>query len=335
MRALTPAPSTVIDERGRPRFGSFVGTVPRVDLSRVAGGPLHRVKRAKRWIYVGIATEDAYIALAVARLGYAANVFAYALDAKTMRMIATRSMIAPPTSCRVDSGTSAATIASFAFRGSHARVTRGRDHGSFVVDADLRGFVLNATLDSRDAPPAITAIAPVGPAAGALVNTTEKRTLLAASGALTVDGKRRSFDGALGGYDYTNGLLARRTAWRWAFGMGHAKTGERVAFNLVQGFVGEPECALWVDGELLPLAEGRFAFDVENPLSEWRVSTADGALDLRFTPGGMHSEQTNLGVIASRFVQPAGVFRGSIRAGSRTLTIERMLGVTEDQDVLW
>jgi hypothetical protein len=335
MRTLDPAPHSVIDERGRPRFGSYVGTVPRVDLSRVAGSPLRRVKREKRWVYVGIASEDAYVALAIARLGYAANVFAYALDAKSMRMIATRSFLAPPMSCRVESGMRSPTVATFEFRGSQASVTRGDREGSLVVTANLRGFELHATLDSRDAPPAITAIAQVGASADALVNTTEKRTLLTADGELRVDGKSRALVSELAGYDYTHGLLARRTAWRWAFGLGRAKTGERVAFNLVQGFVGEAECALWIDGELFPLAEGRFAFDADNPLSEWRVSTADGALDLRFTPGGMHSEEKNLGVISSRFVQPAGAYRGTIRAKGRTLEIERLLGVTEDQDVLW
>jgi hypothetical protein len=336
MRTLEPAPDAVVDDHGAPRFGSYTGSVPRVDLSAVAGGALHRLKRAKRWIYVGIATDDTYVALAIARLGYATNVFAYALDARSMRMLATRSMIAPPTSCSVGDGTSDATIATFRFRGSHARVTRPVREGSLVVDADLRGLVLRATLDAARSPPAITAIAPVGPSGHALVNTTEKRALLSATGELVIDGTRRALGEALAGYDYTNGLLGRRTAWRWAFGLGRATTGERVAFNLVQGFVGEPECALWVDGELFPLAEGRFAFDAGNPLSEWRVSTADGAVDLRFAPGGMHSEQTNLGILASRFVQPAGVFRGAIRlAGGRTLEIDRMLGVTEDQDVLW
>ena len=334
MRTLEPAPDAVVDDRGRPRFGSYSGRLPSVDLSTVAG-VLRRVKREKRWVYVGIASEDTYVALLIARLGYAANVFAYALDATSMRMMGTRSFLAPPTSCQVASGSGADAVATFRFRGSHASVKRGDARGALVVDAELAGFSLHATLDATDAPPAITAIAPVGPSDKVLVNTTEKRTLLVANGELTVDGKRRPLVDALAGYDYTNGILARRTTWRWAFGLGRAKTGERVGFNLVQGFVGEPECALWVDGELLPLAEGRFAFDADNPLTEWRVSTADGALDLRFAPGGMHSEAKNLGLVASRFVQPAGAFRGTIRAGSRTLEIERMLGVTEDQDVLW
>jgi hypothetical protein len=181
----------------------------------------------------------------------------------------------------------------------------------------------------------MTAVAPVGERQDGLVNTTEKRALLAVRGELEVAGQRRPLGGALGGYDYTHGLLARRTIWRWAYAMGRAKSGERVAFNLVQGFVGEPECTAWVEGEVFPLSEGRFAFDPEQPLAEWRVSTADGTVDLRFKPGGMHSEQKNFGVIHSRFVQPVGAYAGTLRLGGRELVLDGVLGVTEDQDVLW
>ena len=205
---------------------------------------------------------------------------------------------------------------------------------AYSVRVKMRGIELHAELDTTGAPPAITAIARVGDD-DRLVNTTQKRALLAVRGELNVGGWRRSLTGALAGFDYTHGLLARRTMWRWAFGLGRAKSGERVAFNLVQGFVGEPECAAWVEGEIYPLREGRFAFDRGRPLSEWRVSTADGAVDLRFKPGGMHAEHKNLGLVASRFVQPTGLYSGTLRVGGRELALDGVLGVTEDQDVLW
>jgi hypothetical protein len=169
-----------------------------------------------------------------------------------------------------------------------------------------------------------------------VVNTTEKRALLAVRGEVKLAGTRHSLDGGLGGYDYTHGLLARRTAWRWAFAQGVARSGERVAFNLVEGFVGEPECALWAYGQLHPLAEGRFSFDAASPVSPWKVGTADGSVDLEFSPGGAHVEHKNFGVLASRFIQPMGVYRGTIRVdGHPPLELDEVLGVTEDQDILW
>ncbi len=180
--------------------------------------------------------------------------------------------------------------------------------------------------------PAITAIAPLGGAG--LLDVTEKRTLLEASGGAIIDGEHRSLDGAVAGYDHTSGIMARRTAWHWAFLLGRAASGERVALNLVEGFAGEAECAVWVDGDLFPLGEGRFTFDAQQPLRPWRV-TAGGNVDLGFLPGAAHVERRNLGIVSSRFIHPIGVFAGTIEVGGQRLVIERALGVTEDQDVTW
>jgi hypothetical protein len=333
---------------GLPRFGSYRGSVPSVDLSPLSAQwadahgsrfgvrkAIRRAMREKRWIYLAIASENEFVALAIARFGYAATCFGYVLDARAMRMETTASVLGPPTACQVSDGMMRGTLASFRFGGTDAEVSRRPGSPAYSVRATLGEIRIDATLDTTAAPPAMTAIVPVGPTRDALVNVTEKRSLLAVKGELTVRGRRRSLDGALGGYDYTHGILARRTIWRWAYALGRAKTGERVAFNLVQGFVGEPECTAWVDGDVFPLREGRFAFDRAEPLSDWRVSTADGAVDLRFKPGGMHSERKNFGVIASNFVQPVGAYSGVVRAGGRELELDGALGVTEDQEVLW
>ena len=85
-RVFSPAPDAVLDPAsGRPRFGSYVGAVPRIDLGEVSA--LNRIARHKRWVYVAVAAEDAFVALAIVRFGYAATVFGYALDAGTMRML--------------------------------------------------------------------------------------------------------------------------------------------------------------------------------------------------------------------------------------------------------
>jgi len=334
MRVLAPAPDAAIDPvTGLPRFGSYRGGLPRVDLAPVTGGALRQITRRKRWLYVMIASDDLLVALAVVRLGYAANAFAYAFDRRTLRMRATRSAIGPMFACEVGDTGGEGCHARFRFGRTKVAIERPRGSMYYTIDASFRGFELHARADSRDAPPALTAIAPIP---GGRVNTTEKRALLDASGEITLDGARSSLDGALAGTDYTHGLLARRTAWRWAYLLGRATTGERVGLNLVQGFVGEPECAVWIDGEVHPVAEGRFAFDRKRPLDEWRITTADGGVDLRFLPGGMHAERTNLGVVHTDFVQPAGIYSGKIRFdGGRELVVDRVLGVAEDQDVIW
>jgi hypothetical protein len=196
-----------------------------------------------------------------------------------------------------------------------------------------KGLELDVVLDASGAPPAIGAIAEVAPNR---FDATEKRALLGVRGTLRVDGRTQVLDGGLAGYDFTSGLLARRTRWRWGFALGRDATGEPFAFNLVEGFVGEGECALWTRGELVPMAEGRFQFDAAKPSDPWTVGTADGATRLSMTPGEVHAEQREMLVLRSRFVQPCGEWSGTIALAERPpLVVGRALGVTEDQDVTW
>jgi hypothetical protein len=334
MRTLLPAPDAAFDSSGEPRLGSFYGGIPRVDLSPM---PMQRslVRRTlhhKRWMYVALASEDTFVALCVIRFGYAASTFAFAYDRKSDRMLVDRSSVAPPYACEIGDAAGEGCVARYRAGRSRVSIARGSGATRYAVDARLPGFELDVRLETAAAPPAITAIARLP---GDLLSTTEKRTLLTAEGGLVVEGRRRALDGALAGYDYTNGMLARHTAWQWAFLLGRARTGEKVALNLVQGFVGEPECAAWIEGEVHPLAEGRFAFERESPMAPWRVSSADGAVDLTFRPGGIHAERKNLGVVTTRFLQPVGTYSGRLRAGGRDLEIDRALGVAEDQDARW
>ena len=62
---------------------------------------------------------------------------------------------------------------------------------------------------------------------------------------------------------------------------------------------------------------------------------ADGAVKLRFVPIGAHREERDLKVVKSHFVQPVGLFRGTLEIEGRTHVIEDVPGVTEDQDILW
>ncbi len=109
-----------------------------------------------------------------------------------------------------------------------------------------------------------------------------------------------------------------------------------MALNLVQGFVGPAECAVWVEDEIYPVSEAVVDFDQERPLAPWKVRTRDGEVDLAFDPGAMHEEKRNLVVVASSFIQPAGSFSGTIRVPGRApLELDRVPGVVEDQVVTW
>ena len=319
MRTLDPAPSAF--PPGSPRVGSYVGPLPPIDLGRALGD---RILRRKKWFYVAIASDTVWISLAVVRTGYATTAFAFVTDRK--RMIAERTVFGPPTAGMVTDDPAQGALASLRVGATHFALDR---RGSFVdVRVHIKDLEIDAELDLDGSPPAISAVASLGPQ---LVTATEKRALARVRGRVVIAERARSLDNALGGYDYSHGLMPRRTRWRWAFAMGKTNEGP-FAFNLTSGFVGEAECAAF-QARVHPLAEPTFHFDPHHPERPWTLR-GDG-VDLVFFPDAVHEQRTNLLVVRSRFLQPAGTFRGTLRVDGRNVPVDGMPGVVEDQDSLW
>lgn len=291
-----------------------------------------RALRHKRWVYGVVVAGDLYLGWAVVRLGYASKLFAFAYDASAKRIVSVASRLGPPGVARVGRSSRAAAVASWSLGRDRVRFGARRGGGRTL---SLAVGEIAAELDIADGPPAITAICPLAdPAAGAPgASLTEKGALLPARGSITIAGRTRDVGDALAAYDYTSGILQRRTAWRWAFFMGRDPSGAPVAMNLVGGFMGEAECAFFTADGVFPLGEGRFT--MTKPLEPWSIETSCGAARLRFQPGAEHAEEQNLGLVKSVFHQPVGTFSGEVSAGGRTFEIRDVLGVCEDQSVVW
>lgn len=354
MRELLPVPDALVDPgTGEPRLGSFRGGFPRVDVSPLAG-PWLRFFTRKRWVYAVVAKPPVLVAACVVDLGYSATAFAFAYDSKQRRMLADVSAIGLRAS--VSDTAQEGCDASFGSRALDVSVRRPVGSSSYRLRVRSGALEVDAQLDSANAPPSLTAASRLDERR---VSTTEKRALLRVTGSARIAPQKKNFGGngsvggsalgvvgkaggivhdlggGVGGYDYTHGLLPRRTRWNWAFLLGTTDQGEPIALNLVEGFMGEAECGAFTRGETLPLTEGRFAFDAKTPLAPWSVCTADGTTSLSFSPGAAHIEKKNLLVVRSRFIQPVGTFSGTIGLGSRKVSVSHALGVVEDQDVLW
>ena len=263
---------------------------------------------------------DAWFSVAILRTGYAANVLAYVFDKKERRMLVDRAVVAPRFCASLTDDVHAAGVV--------ARYGLGRDSIVFErsgPDLELRArfarIQLDVVFDETAGPPGIVAITDFGKG---LRGATEKRALSTVRGRFVVGGLTYDLANAVGGWDYSNGLYPRHTKWRWAFGLGRG-----IGFNLIEGFVGEGECALFHDGDVAPLAEPRFVFDRHAPEAPWRIE-GEG-IDLRFEVGAVHAQRTNLGIVRSHFLQPVGAFYGSIGG----VSVDGLPGVVEDQDVLW
>ncbi|WP_338278077.1 DUF2804 domain-containing protein [Corallococcus caeni] len=349
--ALLPfAPASVASTEGEPRFGTYQGELPEVDLPRLLGkwapGRTTRLLKRKRWHYTFVATQEVAALFAVVDLGYTANAFAVAVDLQEKKPLCDVSFLGVPGPlAEVSDKPGAGLVAAFRTLGGRMSVKRGESDERYQVEVDvsrmrtqsLQSFQWNGELLVAGGPPALTVIAPVE--GDGLVNVTQKRSGLLAFGSLEAGGRRFRLDGGVGGMDYTQGYLARHTAWRWAFAAGRLADGTPVGLNLVEGFnegaTEANENAVWLGDRLYPVGRARFEYDAKELLDPWRLTTEDGAVDLRFKPIYVHREERNLRLVVSHFAQPVGFFEGTLRVGGQELKLSNVPGVTEDQDMLW
>lgn len=335
IRPAPPSLDRVVDDDGEPLLGTYFQPLARVDFANVRKrvGQVAAFSMRKRWFYFAIATDELWIGAAIVDVGYATQSFAFAAH-HGKGMLADASFLgAPKVGARVGSIVEEGSDAWFRAPGASLAFRRGVGVSAWDVVIDTADLKVLATIDTARAPNPLTAIAkPLGGDA----TVTSKRALMDVRGTAVIKGERHSLDGGLGGMDYTQGLLPRVTAWRWAFLLGRTTEGTRIALNLVEGFNGQPECGVWLGRDVISVGEGRFTFDRANPLGPWKVTTTDGAVDLEFTPVGAHTEARDLVLVRSEFVQPVGTFRGTIRLpGREPVEIDGAPGVVEDQSVRW
>lgn len=346
---LPEAPPSIADAGGAPRFGTYRGSVPRVDLESLTGPhaltPLRARTQRKRWLYTLLGTPEVLCVLATVDVGYSATGFISVVDLKDRRVLLDGGWLFPPgPMLRVGDAPAEGLSVRMWQPGLSASVERAVGEGRYRIRASvsrmrapLQGaFNLDAQLIAQDAAPPVTVIAPQG---SDRVNVTQKEGALAAFGRLTAGGRTFRLDGGVGGMDYTQGLLPRHTTWRWAYACGRLADGTPISVNLVQGFNEDSsesnECVVWVGRRLLPLPRTHIVSSPRDVLDPWTVRSDDGSVDLTFKPLHAHRESRNLGVVTSRFVQPLGLFRGTIRAAGQQWTLEDVPGVTEHQDVVW
>ncbi len=346
---LAAAPPALLDASGAARLGAFSGDLPEVDLAALApaglAGWLVRTLRAKRWTYAMAASDDVLAALAIVEAGWFAGGFAWALDCRSGAVIWEASAAGLP-GRNATVPASARDGARARLRASGLALDMARDAGTWRLSAASsdRAFALDASLGGPGAPAPFALVVAV-PGGG--VRATQKSAALPASGTVRVRGRTLALDGGSGGVDFTAGLLARETSWRWAFGTGRAE-GAPLGFNLCAGFgvpaadAGEnagfrgswpslasaPENGPW---RLPPVA-----FEIGGEKEAWRIAGAGGALELVFRPQGAHREARNLGILRTRFAQIAGTFEGRIPGpGGEAIAIAAMPGVVEDHWAVW
>jgi hypothetical protein len=187
-------------------------------------------------------------------------------------------------------------------------------------------------IDASFGPGASPLLLASGPIARGSVHATQKSSGLPLSGEVRTFRDDYDLAGGVASFDYSNGLLARNTDWRWA-----SAHNLEMGFNLQAGYFGGHENALWLDGQVHALAPAHFIYDKSDALSQWHIFTEDDLLELYFTPEGARRDNKNLVVAASKYLQPIGTFTGWVRSApdQPKRVVTQMMGVTEDHTSRW
>jgi len=151
---------------------------------------------------------------------------------------------------------------------------------------------------------------------------TRKQGGIRAPGTVSIGGTRWTLD-ARAVIDDTAAYYERHTNWSWSAGVGLARDGRELAWNLVDGVNDPPresERTAWIDGEPSELAPARFRADLS------------GVGGLSFAPEAVREQRQNLGLVRSRYRQPFGTFAGELAPG---VELAEGYGVVEEHDVWW
>jgi len=324
---LPAAPSDIVGADGLPLFGRYQGLAGAPAWARLAPpfarGRLWRRLHHKRWHFVSLVTDELFVGLAIIDVGWSNSAFAYAFDRSLGKVVEAFSPVGLP-GLTAEVGATVAEGARFVMPGRRIVIEAdgASGHrlrlraGNFRIDAEYGG-----------AGPRLLAVGPI--CDGGVVHSTQKSPGLQLRGTCDAGGQRFRLDGGVASYDYSNGLLGRRTAWRWI----SAHTRE-LGFNLQRGYFGDAENALWLDGGLFKL--GLLHSRIESD-GAWAMATDDGLLDLRFMPEGTRRDDKQLLVASSRLTQHVGRFDGWVRAGpdAPKRAVAGLTGLAEDYFACW
>ncbi|MFQ3201110.1 MAG: hypothetical protein ACI9SK_001841 [Zhongshania sp.] len=142
---------------------------------------------------------------------------------------------------------------------------------------------------------------------------------------------------ALASVDWTAGYMRGETFWNWGSISASLKDGRRLGMNLAAGVneTGFTENAIWLDDRLVKVDMVNFQFNRYLSGGCWKMQSADGIVDLRFTPMGQRKEKLNAVFVASNFTQYFGIFEGAIRVGDELIQVENCWGFAEDHFARW
>ncbi len=328
---------TVVDPHGTRRYGRFLARPAIVDpLAERSPVPRPlRWLRLKEWVGWTLLHPDWAVSMILQDAHYLGSAEAYLVDKRTggrheYKANARGGSLGLPLD--LFGGDVAFHHGGF---GLEYHFGREREHRVVVDLAAHDGapavageLVLDARPGTASADLVVSAKLPRGS-----MYTTKK--LFPVSGSLRVGSDEVVFDPSrdVAILDEHRSALPYRTWWTWGTFAWHDEDG-LVGANFAvrpQRTDQEEESGIWSPGVCEGLSDIVFErAPGTDPLRPWRVASEDGRLDIVFTPAGRKDVVLNLGVVAMRYWQSYGSYRGTLLADGRTRAVTGVPGVLED-----
>jgi len=339
-----PTPRALISELGKPEFGVYHHPFETINLHdfdyrRVAPFPLKLftwTSRAaiKRWQYMGFASSEVVVGMAVVDVGYAHTAFAYAFTRADRRLF-TFSHVDPWRRRSILSESSLTGRTEYVV-GQRVIRMENRQRTSRRVVAHVPDALRVELVTDESAFTPLCAVTRDGLHG---YNYCHKAAGFPVMGFVEVSGKRFEFDedNALGTLDWTAGCLGRNTSWNWASAGGRLEDGRRLGINFVSGVNdrGFTENVFWVDGIPTKVDVVDFDYDSDAILTRpWRIRSNDGKVDLCFHAEGERAEDINLWLVISKFHQPFGRFEGQLEIDGQRRDVS-LYGMVEEHLARW
>ncbi len=334
----------LIQPNGQPVFGVLPEGVERInylDYDLRTTMDRKRSKLAKRlgfnqFQFISFASDQLIVGLAIVDLKLVSNAFLYLYEPTTgyfeefsfLQPFARKTFIEPAP----NNGDS-----EFVHGKNRLRISATSIPGIRKVAVDVAGKVqIEATIDETTKYNPLAICSRAGYDGWVF---TQKSAAQVCNGTVRWDEKK--FDlleiDALAAVDWTAGFMRRETFWNWASLSCRLADGRRLGLNLAAGVneTGNTENALWLEGRLIKVDMVDFQFDRYQSKNTWALRSADGIIDLHFSPAGQRKEKINALFMASNFTQHFGCFHGEIHLPGETIHISDAWGFTEDHFAKW
>lgn len=339
-----PRRDRLIQPNGQPVFGVFDDGVERINyLDYDLRTPMDRKRGAlakrlgfNQFQFISFASEGLIVGLAIVDLKLVSNAFLYLYEPATGRFDEFRFLQPLARKTTMEPAPNSG-VSQFRHGKNSLRIRATRAPGARRVEVTIAGRVeIDATIDEETHYNPLAVCTRAGYSGWVF---TQKSAAQPCRGRVRWDDSE--FDlhemGALAAVDWTAGFMRRETFWNWASLSCHLADGRRLGLNLAAGVneTGFSENALWLDGRLIKVDMVDFEFERYSSGKPWRLRSADGLIDLKFTPAGQRQEKINALIIKSNFTQYFGRFYGDINLSDDTIHLDGAWGFVEDHFAKW